>query len=75
MAQNEQTESATAVAVAVFDLFQVVGDEIVFDASRAIDLIRAYGERRVREARRRPRRAKVVPLRIAHGPCDDLRTC
>jgi hypothetical protein len=65
MDQNEQAESATAVAVAVFDLFQVLGDEIVFDASRAIDLIRAYGDRRVREAWRRPPRGKVVPLRVA----------
>jgi hypothetical protein len=65
MDQNEQTESATAVAVAVFDLFQPVGDEVVFDVSRAIEIIRAYGDRRVREAWLRPRRGKVVPLRVA----------
>jgi hypothetical protein len=35
------------VAVAVFDLFQPVGDEMVFDISRAIEIIEAYGDRRV----------------------------
>jgi hypothetical protein len=53
------------VAVAVFDLFQPVGDEVVFDISRAIEIIEAYGHRRVRESWRRPRRGKVVPLRGA----------
>ena len=65
MDQNEQREDATAVAVAIFDLFQPVGDEVVFDVSRAIELIRDYGDRRVREAWRRPRRAKIVRLRVA----------
>lgn len=65
MNQSEQTENATAVAVAIFDLFQMVGDEVIFDVSAAIEIIRSYGDRRVREAWRRPRRAKVVPLRGA----------
>jgi hypothetical protein len=63
MAQNEQTKNAIAVAWAIFDFFQVVGDETVYDIDRAIDLIEAYGARRVRESWR-PRRAKVVPLRM-----------
>lgn len=67
MDQNEQTESATVVAVAVFDLFQVVGDETVYDVNGVIDLIQAYGDRRVRAGWRRPRRAKIVRLRIAQG--------
>jgi len=64
MKQNEQTECAMAVALAVFDFIQLVGDEIVYDVNRASDLIEAYGNRRVREACRRPRSAKVVPLRV-----------
>jgi hypothetical protein len=73
MDQNERTEDATAVAFAVFDLFRVIGDETVFDVSQAIELIRVYGDRRMREARPRPRRGKVVPLRVAQralgAPC------
>jgi hypothetical protein len=61
--RKEQTESAIGVAWAIFDFFQVVGDEIVFDIDRAINVIEEFGERRVREAWRRPRRGKVVPLR------------
>jgi hypothetical protein len=64
MKQSEQTESATAVALAVFDFIQLVGDEMVYDVSRAIDLIDAFGARRAREAWRRPRRGKVVRLRV-----------
>jgi hypothetical protein len=64
MDQNERMEGATAVAFEVFELFRVVGDETVFDVSQAIELVRAYGDRRVREARPRPRRGKVVPLRV-----------
>lgn len=64
MNQDERTDDATAVAFAVFDLFRVVGDETVYDVSRAIEPIREYGERRARESWRRPRRAKVVPLRM-----------
>jgi hypothetical protein len=45
----------------------VVGDETVFDVSRAIDKIREYGDRRVREAWRRRHRCKVVPLRVVRG--------
>lgn len=63
--RKEQTESAIAVAWAIFDFFQVVGDETVFDIDRAINVIEEFGERRVREAWRRPRRGKVVQLRIA----------
>ncbi len=64
--QNEQTQSATAVALAVFDFIQLVGDEMVYDVNRAIDLIDAYGDRRARQALR-PRRGKVVQLRLVRG--------
>ncbi len=64
MNQSQQTESATAVALAVFDFIQLVGDEMVYDINRAIDLIDAFGARRAREASRRPRRGKVVQLRV-----------
>jgi hypothetical protein len=64
MKQNEQTECAMAVALAVFDFIQLVGDEIVYDVNRASDLIQEFGDRRVREAWRRPRRGKIVPLRV-----------
>jgi hypothetical protein len=63
MNQDERTESAIAVAWAIFDLFQVVGDETIYDINRAIDLIESYSARQVRESWR-PRRAKVVPLRV-----------
>ncbi|MGB3549353.1 MAG: hypothetical protein WA993_01590 [Candidatus Binatus sp.] len=53
-----------AVALAVFDFIQLVGDEIVYDVNRASDLIQEFGDRRAREALRRPRSAKVVPLRV-----------
>lgn len=46
------------VAMAVFDFIQLVGDEIVYDVNRASDLIQEFGDRRVREALRRPRSAK-----------------
>lgn len=64
MNQNEQTKSATAVAVAVFDLFHPSSDEVVFEVSRAAELIQAYGDRRAREAFHRPSGQKVVPLRL-----------
>ena len=64
MKQSEQTESATAVALAVFNFIQLVGDEMVYDVNRAIDLIQSYGDLRAREAWRRPRRGKVVRLRV-----------
>ena len=64
MKQNEQTECAMAVALAVFDFIQLVGDEIVYDVNRASDLIQEFGDRRAREALRRPRRGKIVPLRV-----------
>lgn len=64
MKQNRQRECATAVALALFDFIQLTGDEIVYDVNRAIDLIEAYGNRRVREALLRPRRGSVVPLRL-----------
>lgn len=63
MKNNEQTESAIAVAWAIFNLFDVVGDETVYHIDPAIDLIESYAARRVREALR-PRRGKVVPLRL-----------
>ena len=64
MDQNERMEDATAVAFEVFELFRVIGDETVFDVSRAIEKIREYGDGRVREAWRRRHRGKVVPLRV-----------
>ncbi len=65
--REEQTESATAVAMAVFDLFEVTADEVVFDVSVAIDLIEEYAGRRVREAWRRPGSGKVVQLPVVSG--------
>ena len=43
-------ESATMGAMDIFELFQIVGDDIVYDASKAIYLIQAYGDLRVRKA-------------------------
>ncbi|MGA7619957.1 hypothetical protein [Candidatus Binatus sp.] len=63
MKQSEQTESATAVALAVFDFIELIGDEMVYDVNRAIDLIQAFGARQAREASR-PRRGKIVQLRL-----------
>ena len=63
MNQDERTKSAIAVAWAIFDLFQVVGDETVFDIDRAINVVQEFADRRVREAWRRPRSGKVVRLR------------
>ncbi|MGH9343363.1 MAG: hypothetical protein ACRD19_06350 [Terriglobia bacterium] len=64
MDRDQRTDDAAAVAVEVFDLFRIVGDETIFDVSRAVDLIRAYGDRRIRDSWRRPRQGKVVALRI-----------
>ncbi len=63
MKQDEITESALAVAMDIFELFQVTGDEIIYDVNKANDLIEGYAAHRVREALR-PRRGKVVPLRV-----------
>jgi hypothetical protein len=63
MKEEPILESATIVAMDIFELFQVVGDEIVYDAYKAIDLIQEYGDLRARKALR-PRRASVVPLRL-----------
>jgi hypothetical protein len=63
MKNDELMGSATAVALEIFDLFRFVGDEAIFDLNGAIAKIEAYGDRRAREALR-PRRAKVVPLRM-----------
>jgi|GEM_PF-789298 hypothetical protein len=52
MKENEQTECAMAVALAVFDFIQLVGDEIVYDVNRASDLIQEFGDRRARNARK-----------------------
>ncbi len=49
MKQNEQTECAMGVAMAVFDFVQLVGDEIVYDVNRASGLIQEFGGRRARE--------------------------
>jgi len=66
MKQDEQTESALAVAMEIFELFQLMDDVIEYDVNKANDLIEAYAARRVREARR-PRRGKVVRLRVVGG--------
>ena len=63
MKNDELAGSATWVALEIFDLFRTIGDETIFDVNGAIAKIEAYGDRRVREALR-PRRAKVVPLRM-----------
>jgi hypothetical protein len=56
-------ESATMVAMDIFELFKIVGDDIVYDAYKAIDLIQAYGDLRVRKALGR-QRGRVIPLRL-----------
>jgi len=63
MEEDERTKDAVAVAWEIFDYFEVVGDETVYHIDDAIDLIEAFAARRIREARR-PRRGKVVPLRV-----------
>jgi len=67
MTREEQTESGAAVAMTIFDLFEVRADEVVFDVKAASDLIEEYADRRVREAQGRPRNGKVVQLRAASG--------
>lgn len=67
LTREEQTESAAAVAMTVFDLFEVRADEIVFDVKAASDLIEEYADRRVLEARQQPRNGKVARLRAASG--------
>jgi hypothetical protein len=67
MNQNEQTESATAVALAVFDFIQLVGDEMVYDINRAIDLIDSFGNERARQALAARAGGKVVQLRLIRG--------
>jgi hypothetical protein len=62
--QDEIADSALAVAMEIFELFQFVDDVIEYDVNKANDLIEAYAARRVREARR-PRRGRVVGLRLA----------
>jgi hypothetical protein len=67
MTREQQTESAAAVAMTIFDLFEVRADEVVFDVKAASDLIEEYAARQVREGRRRPRNRKIVQLRAASG--------
>ena len=67
MTREEQTESAAAVAMTVMDFFQILADEVVFDVKAASDLIEEYADRRMREARLRPRNGKVVRLRAVSG--------
>jgi len=67
MTREEQTESAAAVAMTIFDFFQIRADEVVFDVKAASDLIDEYADRRLREAGRRPRNGKVVRLRAVSG--------
>ena len=55
-------ESATMVAMDIFELFQIVGADIVYDAYKAIDLIQAYGDLRVRKALGRQQRGRIIPL-------------
>ena len=62
--QDEITQTALAVAMDIFELFALVDDTIEFNVNKATDLIEAYAARRVREARR-PRRGKVVSLRLS----------
>jgi len=64
MNQKNKAESAGDVALGVFDFIQLVGDEIVFDINRAIDLIQSYGDLRARQALRVRARGKVVQLRL-----------
>jgi hypothetical protein len=52
MEEDDITKSALAVAMDIFELFQVTGGEIIYDVNKATDLIEAYVARRVREARR-----------------------
>ena len=63
MEEDDITKSALAVAMDIFDLFTLVDDTIEYNVNKATDLIEAYAARRVREALR-PRRGKVVPLRV-----------
>ena len=51
------------MAFEVFESFRFFGDEAVFDIRRAVEVIQAYGDRRVREALR-PRACRVVKLRL-----------
>ena len=67
MTREEQTESAAAVAMTIFDFFQIRADEVVFDVKAASDLIDEYADRRLREARLRPRSGQVVRLRVVSG--------
>ena len=71
MTREEQTESAAAVAMTIFDLFEVRADEVVFDVKAASDLIEEYADRRVRGAQRQPRNRKVVQLRAASSRGSD----
>jgi hypothetical protein len=64
MHDYDETESATGVALAVFDFIRLHGDEIVYDVNAAIRVIQAYGDRRERGAARRARGGKVVQLRL-----------
>jgi hypothetical protein len=64
-------ESATMVAMDIFELFQIVGDDIVYDAYKAIDLIQIYGDLRVRKALRR-QRGRVIALRMVHAVVSTL---
>jgi hypothetical protein len=63
MTREEQAESTAAVAMTVFDFFQIHADEIVFDVKAASDLIEEYADRRVREAWGRESSGKVGRLR------------
>ena len=56
-------ESAAIVAMDIFELFQIVDGDIVYDVNKAIDLIEAYGDLRARKAGG-PRRARVTHLRV-----------
>lgn len=46
---NEETTSASAVAMAVLDFIRPREDEMVYNFNLAIDLNPAYGDRRARE--------------------------
>jgi hypothetical protein len=73
MNQNEQTKSATGVPMAVFEPFHKFPDEVVFEISRAIELIEAYGDWRARKPPVRP--GTVVQLRLVRGSRKGVRDC
>src|SRR5271166_3044370 len=60
MERDERIETPTTIALAAFHLFEKFDDELVFDTDATIGPIKPSGNRRARQARRRPRMGKVV---------------